>query len=148
MTENTKVSLLGDIKLGELVFDSKQFDIPTELYIDFVDVKPTYIYKDRNKTDEIAKYVLKGIDVNVVRALESVGADISQVNGIVIEVVKDFDTVADLVDSNYIGLVKFINPVVKPLWVTMGQSGSFKKLKLVVDGVSKITTTTSESSKA
>lgn len=142
MTILEKKSLVGKINVAELAYDPAQFDIPSELYVNFEGVNPTFVYKDQQKTDEIAKYVLNGLDVNLVKLLQEANSDLSQLNGITIEVVTDFDSVADLVDAKYAGPIKLTKPVVMPLCVSRGKTGSFSGIKMVTDSVTKAITPT------
>lgn len=135
MTQNNKFNLDDNIKIGKCFLENSQFNIPTQLFIDFTSARPNYYDESGNRQEDVQKYTLNGVDVTTGQALVKAGVDLSKFDGVQIEVLNNLDIVENLIDQKFIGAVKFIDPKVKPLWVARGNSGAFTKVKLVVDGI-------------
>lgn len=135
MAQTTKMNLDETIKIGKCFLENSQFNIPTQLFIDFTSARPNYYDEAGNRQDEVQKYTLKGVDVPTGQALIKAGVNLSKFDGTQIEVLGQFDLVEELIEQKFINVVKFINPKVKPLWVARGNSGAFNKVKLVVEGI-------------
>lgn len=135
MVQNTKTNLDETIKIGKFFLENSQFNIPEQLFIDFKSARPNYYDETGNRQDDVQKYTLNGVEINTGQALVKANVDLSKFDGIQIEVMNHLDQVEDLIEHKFVNAVKFINPRVKPLWVSRGNSGAFNKVKLVVDGI-------------
>ena len=140
MAQNTKINLDENIKIGKLFLESSQFNLPTQLFVDFTSARPSSYDENNVQQNEVQKYTLNGVEVSTGQALVKAGVNLSKFEGIHLEVIGNLEVVEDLIDQKFVGTVKLVNPRVKPLWVSRGQSGNFSKLKLVVEAIESLPT--------
>lgn len=130
-----KTNLDETIKIGKFFLDAEQFNVPKKVMVDFTAARGSRYDDNGKEQDEVQKYTLNAVDVKTGQALVNANINLGKYEGVVLEVLGALDIVEVLIEKDTVDVVKLINPRVKPLWVARGNSGSFSKVKLVVDAI-------------
>lgn len=132
---NTKFKLTSELSLKEMALDSRQFDIPKKVLVDFSKARPRYQYKDNKQTDVVEAYILGAIDDKTAQAIEQGLVDIDMVKSIWLEVLGGLDDIETAIEQEQTAYVELIDTKVMARWVTQGNRGGFRELKLVASGL-------------
>ncbi|GAB2023880.1 hypothetical protein RyT2_29630 [Pseudolactococcus yaeyamensis] len=137
MVNNTKkLNLTAKIDEKTVPLDTNAFDVPKTIRVDFSTAKVTNLYKDKERTDEVDKCVLQGVDDKRATILEQAELDPFE-SCFQIELSASCQKeVQKAIDSERVGVIELIDSGVRLMWFDSSNQflRGYKAVKLIASG--------------